>query len=39
MPSLRIVAFIVMEDCIALEERLAQLMELDEDQFLVGFYQ
>lgn len=39
MPSLCIAAFIGMLDCGALEERLAQLMELKEDRFLAGFHQ
>lgn len=39
MPSLRIVAFIGMADHGALEEWLAQLIELEEDRFLAGFHQ
>eukprot|EP00253_Pinus_taeda_P032299 PITA_32299 len=37
VPSLRIAALIGMTDRDALEERLAQLEELKEEQFLVGF--
>ena len=39
IPTLRIAALIRMADRGALEERLAQLVELDEDQFLAGFHQ
>ena len=39
VPSLRIAAFIGMEDLEALENRLAQLSELEEDQFLARFHQ
>ena len=39
MPSLCIVALIGMMDCGALKERLAQLDELEENIFLVGFHQ
>lgn len=39
MPSLRIVALNEMVDRETLEERLAQIMELEEDYFLVGFHQ
>lgn len=39
VPSLCIVAFMGMEDCEALEDRLAQLMELEEDRFLARFHQ
>ena len=39
MPSLRIVALMGMMDCGALEERLAQLAELEEEIFLAGFHQ
>lgn len=39
VPSLQIVAMIGMVDHGALEERLAQLEELEEEQFLVGFHQ
>lgn len=36
--SLHITSLTCMADCKALEERLAQLMELEEDQFLTGFH-
>lgn len=39
MSSIRIPNFIGMEDCGALEEWFSQLMELEEDKFLVGFHQ
>eukprot|EP00253_Pinus_taeda_P016861 PITA_16861 len=39
VPSLCIEAFTGMADHKALEERLTQLMELEEDRFLVGFHQ
>jgi len=39
VPSLRIAALTDTADREALEERLAQLMELEEDRFLVGFHQ
>ena len=39
MPSLRIVAFTGMMDRRALEERLTQLDELEEERFLAGFHQ
>ena len=39
MPSLRIVALIGMTDRKALDERLAQLHELEEERFLDGFHQ
>ena len=39
LPSLRIVALPEMADHGALEERLVQLAELEEDQFIVGFHQ
>jgi len=38
VPSLHIAAFIGMADLGALEEQLAQLMELKEDKFLAGFH-
>jgi len=38
MPTLCIVAFTGMLDCGALEEQLAQLMELEEDRFLARFH-
>lgn len=39
IPTLRIGALIGMTDCDALEERLTQLEELEEEQFLAGFHQ
>ena len=39
MPSLRIATLTKMADCETLEEQLAQIMELEEDHFLVGFHQ
>ena len=39
VPSLRIAALTSMMDREALEERLAQLEEIKEEQFLVGFHQ
>eukprot|EP00253_Pinus_taeda_P018764 PITA_18764 len=39
VPSLRIAALIGMTDCGALEERLAQLDELEEERFLARFHQ
>lgn len=39
VPSLRIAALMSMTDREALEERLAQLEELEDEQFLVEFHQ
>jgi hypothetical protein len=39
VPSLRIVAFIDMDDTGAVQDRLAQLLELEEDKFIAGFHQ
>jgi transposase InsO family protein len=39
VPSLRIVAFTDMDDTGAIHERLAQLVELEEDRFIAGFHQ
>eukprot|EP00253_Pinus_taeda_P024531 PITA_24531 len=39
VPSLCIAALTGMAVCKALEERITQLMELEEDQFLTGFHQ
>lgn len=39
IPSLWIVAMLGMSDHEALEERLAQLEELEEEQVLAGFHQ
>jgi transposase InsO family protein len=36
---LRIVAFIDMDDTVSIHERLAQMIELEEDRFIVGFHQ
>jgi len=38
IPSLRIVAMTSMSDHKAFEERLAQLEDLEEEEFLIGFY-
>jgi len=39
VPSLRIAVMTGMSDRKALEERLVQLEELEEERFLVGFHQ
>jgi hypothetical protein len=39
VPSLRIVAFTGMDDTGTVQDRLVQLMELEEDRFIVGFHQ
>jgi transposase InsO family protein len=39
VPSLRIVSFTGMNDMGAFQDRVAQLMELEEDRFIVGFHQ
>jgi hypothetical protein len=39
VPSLRIVPFIDMDDIGTVQLRLAQLVELEEDRFIVGFHQ
>ena len=39
VPSLRITAVTGMDDVEALEERIAQLIQLEEDHFIVGFHQ
>ena len=39
VPSLRIQDFIDMDDTSAIQERLTQLVELEEVQFIVGFHQ
>ena len=39
VPSLRIVPFTDMDDSGAIQESLAQLVELEEDRFIVGFHQ
>ena len=38
-PSLRIVALTGMDDAEALEERIAQLVQIEEDHFIAGFHQ
>ena len=37
--SLRIAATMGMDDEVVLDERMEQLMQLEEDQFIVGFHQ
>jgi hypothetical protein len=39
VPSLRIASFIDMDDTGAVQERLVQLVELEEDRFIAGFHQ
>ena len=39
VPRLRIVAFTDMDDTGVVRERLAQLVELEEDRFIAGFHQ
>jgi hypothetical protein len=39
VPSLRIATFIDMDDTGVVQNRLAQLVELEEDIFIVGFHQ
>jgi hypothetical protein len=39
VPSLRIVSFTGMDDTGVVQERLAQLVELEEDRFIVVFHQ
>jgi transposase InsO family protein len=39
VPRLRIVAFTCMDDSGVVQERLTQLVELEEDRFIVGFHQ
>jgi hypothetical protein len=39
VPSLRIATFTGMDDTDAIQERLTQLMELEEDRFIAGFHQ
>jgi hypothetical protein len=39
VPSLRINSFTDMDDTSAIRERLSQLVELEEDRFVVGFHQ
>jgi hypothetical protein len=39
VPSLRIAAFTGMDDTDDVQDRLAQLLELEEDRFIAGFHQ
>jgi hypothetical protein len=39
VPSLRIAAFTNMDDPSTIQKRLAYLVELEEDRFIVGFHQ
>jgi hypothetical protein len=39
VPSLRIATFTGMDDSGIFHDRLAQLLELEEDRFIVGFHQ
>ena len=39
VPSLRIATFTDMDDTVTVHERLSQLVELEEDRFIVGFHQ
>ena len=39
VPSLRISAFIEMDDPDMMKERLAKILELEEDKFIAGFQQ
>jgi hypothetical protein len=39
VPSLRIATFTGMDDTNIVQDRLVQLMELEEDRFIVGFHQ
>ena len=39
VPSLKIVTFTDMDDTGAIQNRLAQLVELEEDRFIAGFHQ
>jgi hypothetical protein len=39
VPSLRIATFTSMDDIEIVQERLTQLMELEEDRFIAGFHQ
>jgi hypothetical protein len=39
VPTLRIAAFIGMDDTGVVQDRLAQLVELEEDRFIAGFHQ
>jgi hypothetical protein len=39
VPILRIATFTYMDDIDAVQERLSQLVELEEDRFITGFHQ
>ena len=39
VPSLHVVAAMGMDDAVALKQRDAQLIQLKEDHFIVGFHQ
>jgi hypothetical protein len=39
VPSLRIATFTIMDDIGVFQDRLAELIELEEDKFIVGFHQ
>jgi hypothetical protein len=39
VPSLMIASFIDMNDTVSVQERLAQLVELEENRFVAGFCQ
>jgi hypothetical protein len=39
LPSMRIATIIKLSDTTVIEERLAQLVQLEEDRFIVGFHQ
>jgi hypothetical protein len=39
VPSIRITVFTDMDDTGAMQDRLAQLVELEEDRFIAGFHQ
>jgi hypothetical protein len=39
VPSLRIATFIGMDDTDIVQDKLAQLLELEEDRFIIGFHQ
>jgi hypothetical protein len=39
VPNLRIATFTCMDDTDSVQDRLAHLMELEEDKFIVGFHQ
>jgi hypothetical protein len=39
VPSLRIASFTDMDDIVIVQDKLAKLIELKEDRFIVGFHQ